>query len=97
MSDHAPSSNLVVIGAGMVCMTVAARAADRGARVVIVEKAPSIGGSALLSGGILWTSSSDERMQLYGDEAGCWATSFDASTLYRDRRSARGRRAPVRN
>ncbi|WP_028219431.1 FAD-dependent oxidoreductase [Paraburkholderia oxyphila] len=66
MNDDALSCDLVVIGAGMAGMTAAARAADRGARVVVIEKAPRIGGSALMSGGILWTSSSDERMQLYG-------------------------------
>src|SRR6516225_6266518 len=58
--------DLVVVGAGMAGLSAAGRAAENGARVVVVEKAPHIGGSALMSGGILWTSSSDARMTLYG-------------------------------
>jgi succinate dehydrogenase/fumarate reductase flavoprotein subunit len=50
----------------MAGLSAAGRAAENGARVVVIEKAPHIGGSAIMSGGILWTSSSEARMRLYG-------------------------------
>lgn len=58
--------DLLVIGAGMAGLSAAGWAAERGAKVVVVEKAPDIGGSAVLSGGVLWTAASPEKMQLYG-------------------------------
>jgi hypothetical protein len=63
--------DLVVIGAGMAGMTAAARAAEAGARVVVVEKAPQIGGSAALSGGYVWTATSKQQLDRHdnGDPA----------------------------
>lgn len=58
--------DLLVIGAGMAGLSAAGWAAERGARVIVVEKAEAIGGSAVLSGGVLWTASSPQRMALYG-------------------------------
>ena len=43
--------DVVVLGAGMAGMSAATAAAERGARVLLVERAPTIGGSAALSGG----------------------------------------------
>lgn len=48
--------DLVVIGAGAGGLATANRAADLGARVLVLEKSDAIGGSALLSAGILWTA-----------------------------------------
>jgi succinate dehydrogenase/fumarate reductase flavoprotein subunit len=50
--------DLLVIGAGIAGMSAGAYAARSGASVAIVEKGPDIGGSAVLSGGGLWTASS---------------------------------------
>lgn len=47
--------DLLVIGAGMAGLTAAAAAATRGAHVLVVEKAPVIGGTAALSGAYVWT------------------------------------------
>ncbi|MPZ60573.1 MAG: FAD-dependent oxidoreductase [Propionibacteriales bacterium] len=47
--------DLLVVGGGMAGLTAAAFAARRGTRVMVVEKGPEIGGSALLSNGYLWT------------------------------------------
>lgn len=58
--------DLLVIGAGMAGLSAAGWAAERGARVVVVERAADIGGSAFLSGGVLWTATSPGRMALYG-------------------------------
>jgi len=61
--------DLLVLGAGMAGLSAAGYAAARGATVIVIEKAKSIGGSALLSGGILWTATSSGRMRLYGGGA----------------------------
>jgi succinate dehydrogenase/fumarate reductase flavoprotein subunit len=57
--------DLLVIGGGMAGLSAAGYAAEHGARVVLLEKAPDIGGSAALSGGFVWTANSPERLQLY--------------------------------
>ena len=68
MYDPAPvmECDLLVIGGGMAGMSAAGWAAERGARVIVVEKAAALGGSAVLSGGVLWTATSPEKMALYG-------------------------------
>ncbi|MFM0229600.1 FAD-dependent oxidoreductase [Paraburkholderia sediminicola] len=66
MSAEVLECDLIVVGAGMAGMSAAGRAAENGARVVVIEKAAHIGGSAVMSGGILWTASSAEKMALYG-------------------------------
>ena len=62
MSDDSLTCQLLVIGAGMAGMTAAGRAAEMGARVIVIEKAASIGGSAALSLGYLWTATSAEQL-----------------------------------
>lgn len=63
---HEVECDLLVIGGGMAGMSAAGWAAERGARVIVVERASALGGSAVLSGGVLWTASSPEKMTLYG-------------------------------
>jgi succinate dehydrogenase/fumarate reductase flavoprotein subunit len=58
--------DLLVIGAGMAGLSAAAYAAERGAKVIVVEKSRTLGGSAALSGGVLWTATSAERLGIYG-------------------------------
>src|SRR3954470_14878308 len=58
--------DLLVLGAGMAGLSAAGYAAQHGARVSVIEKAISSGGSALLSGGVLWTATSAGRLRLYG-------------------------------
>lgn len=59
--------DLLVLGAGMAGLSAAARAADAGARVVVVEKAPQIGGAAILSGGYVWTMPSRRQLATFDD------------------------------
>ena len=47
--------DFLVIGGGMAGMTAAAFAAHHSLKVGVIEKGPRIGGSAILSGGCLWT------------------------------------------
>jgi tricarballylate dehydrogenase len=48
--------DVTVIGAGMAGMCAAAAASEAGARTLVVERAPAIGGSASISGGYVWTA-----------------------------------------
>ena len=48
-------ADLVVLGGGMAGMSAAAFAARAGATVVVLERGTDIGGSAVLSGGSVWT------------------------------------------
>lgn len=66
MTDAVLECDLLVLGAGMAGLTAAARAAEAGMRVVVIERDTRIGGSAALSGGYLWTATSPGRMELYG-------------------------------
>jgi succinate dehydrogenase/fumarate reductase flavoprotein subunit len=55
--------DVVVAGAGMAGLTAALEAATAGARVLVVEKASESGGSARLSGGLVWTEPSVELLR----------------------------------
>jgi succinate dehydrogenase/fumarate reductase flavoprotein subunit len=59
--------DLLVIGAGMAGLSAAARAAQDGAKVIVVEKAQDIGGSAMLSGGLIWTVASTRKLRCLDD------------------------------
>ena len=50
------SADVVVIGAGMAGLAAAARAADAGAKVTLLEKAARLGGTVPLMGGFIWTA-----------------------------------------
>lgn len=54
MADADLDCDVLVIGGGMAGLAAACRAAGQGLVVGVVEKAPSVGGSALLSAGMLW-------------------------------------------
>src|SRR5215475_6263122 len=66
MEQESLQCDLLVIGAGMAGLSAAGYAAERGATVIVIEKARTFGGSAALSGGVLWTATSAGRMRLYG-------------------------------
>ena len=58
--DPSIEADLLVLGGGMGGITAAGYAASRGARVIVLEKGPEIGGSAVLSGTSLWTVATPE-------------------------------------
>lgn len=55
--------DVVVCGAGMAGLCAAAAAAQAGASVLVIEKAPSPGGSMRMSGGTVWTAPSMAVME----------------------------------
>jgi len=55
--------DLLVIGGGIAGASAAARAAEAGADVVVVEKDERLGGSGALSAGILWTAPDRETLR----------------------------------
>ncbi len=62
MSEISNDVDVLVIGGGMAGLTAAARAAREGARVLVVEVAASLGGSALYAG-YAWTAPSREVIE----------------------------------
>jgi 3-oxosteroid 1-dehydrogenase len=48
------STDVVVLGSGAAGLVAALAAADAGADVLLIEKADTIGGTTVLSGGVLW-------------------------------------------
>ena len=66
-TDGQLECDLLVLGSGMAGLTAAGRAAERGKRVIVIEKAGEIGGSAALSGGYLWTTPSVRQSALWDD------------------------------
>ena len=61
MSESDSSVDLLVFGGGMAGMSAAARAASDGSSVILVEKGPAIGGSAMYAG-FIWTAPTVEVM-----------------------------------
>jgi succinate dehydrogenase/fumarate reductase flavoprotein subunit len=68
MSDADSTVDLLVFGGGMAGMSAAARAAADGASVILVEKGPAIGGSAMYAG-FIWTAPTVEVMREVNPDA----------------------------
>jgi succinate dehydrogenase/fumarate reductase flavoprotein subunit len=62
MAAGSASADLLVIGGGMAGLTACAWAARHGARVIVVERAPTLGGSAALAG-FVWTTPTLEALR----------------------------------
>jgi tricarballylate dehydrogenase len=55
--------DIVVLGAGLAGMSAASSAAESGATVRVLERAPTTGGSAVISGGYVWTATDQESLR----------------------------------
>src|SRR3954462_14699840 len=60
-SDPVETLDLLVLGAGIAGLTAAARAAQQGASVLLVDAAPAVGGSAAYAG-FIWTAPTEAVM-----------------------------------
>jgi succinate dehydrogenase/fumarate reductase flavoprotein subunit len=60
--NNSLDADLLVLGGGVAGLTAAARACADGARVILVEKGPAVGGSAQYAG-YVWTAASYEAMR----------------------------------
>ncbi len=52
--------DVVVLGSGIAGMSVAGTAAEKGLSVLVAERAPTLGGSSVWSGGFVWTALNEE-------------------------------------
>ncbi|MEV4318054.1 FAD-binding protein [Actinocrispum sp. NPDC049592] len=57
------STDVVVLGAGLAGMSAAVTAAEAGARTVVLERGPTVGGSAAISGGYVWAIENVDRLR----------------------------------
>ena len=55
MPEAGLSTDVIVCGGGFAGLTAAVSALEAGARVVLCEKGPEVGGSSVISGGMIWT------------------------------------------
>lgn len=66
---------IVVCGGGFAGLSAAVTALENGAEVTLIEKAPALGGTTVLSGGLLWTFADYDRVRElipFGDPALQW-------------------------
>ncbi len=62
------SVDVAVLGGGLAGLSAAVTAADVGARTLVLERAPHIGGSAAISGGYVWAI--EDEAKLYKEDPG---------------------------
>jgi flavocytochrome c len=63
-ASETKSYDVVVIGAGAAGLASAIEAAENGAKVAVLEKMPMVGGSTVLSGGIVYATGSEIQKKL---------------------------------
>ena len=70
--------HIIVLGAGASGMTAALAAASHGARVTLIEKGTKVGGTAAVSGGIVWAPSNHHLDPAEPDDRDAALAYFDA-------------------
>jgi len=57
--------DVVVLGSGIAGMTVAGTAAENGLSVLVADRAPTLGGSSVWSGGFVWTALNEDDFRAF--------------------------------
>ena len=76
--------DVIVVGAGAAGMTAALRAAKRGLSVVVVEKAPTFGGSAARSGAGIWIPNNEVILAAGVPDTPAKAATYLAAVVHGD-------------
>lgn len=83
--DAVYDADVVIIGAGGAGMTAALTAAEKGAKVIIVESQAAVGGNSVrATGGMNAADTSAQDSNTFGEEAGVEKTLESARTTYAD-------------
>jgi succinate dehydrogenase/fumarate reductase flavoprotein subunit len=73
--------DVVILGAGAGGMTAAAVAAVEGLRVLLLEKAPMVGGTTAISGGMIWIPDNAKMKAVGRSDGRANADAYLASTV----------------
>ena len=83
--DAAYEADVVIVGAGGAGMTAAITAADAGARVIVLESQPAVGGNSVKStGGMNAAKTADQDENEFGEQAGVEKTLKAAAENWAD-------------
>ncbi len=67
--DASRHADVIVVGSGAAALTAAINARDHGARVTVVERAPTVGGTTAVSGGGVWMPRNHHMAELGIDDS----------------------------
>ena len=81
MSEKSDDFDVIVLGAGAGGMTAAAVAAAEGLRVLLLEKAPVVGGTTALSGGMVWIPNNSKMAAIGRPDSRAGAETYLAATV----------------
>jgi hypothetical protein len=81
MQQDPEEFDVVVLGAGAGGMTAAAVAAVEGLRVLLLEKAPVVGGTTAISGGMIWVPANAKMATVGRSDSRADAETYLASTI----------------
>ena len=81
MRQNPDPFDVIVIGAGAGGMTAAAVAAAEHLRVLLLEKAPVVGGTTALSGGMVWIPNNPKMAAVGRSDSRAAAETYLANTI----------------
>ncbi len=69
LTDDRPAADVIVVGSGVASLSAALAAHDRGARVMVIERTDSIGGTTAVSGGGIWMPQNRHMGEVGADDS----------------------------